>query len=264
VSNLARTALRALEEATRDSDQGFFLMIEGSRIDHAGHGNDPAAQVHEVLAYDRAFSSVIEFLENSDVEGVVISTSDHETGGLSVARQIHESYPHYLWYPQVLANASHSSEFLARRLRAYTGSSDSFEEFIRTELVQNGLGIFDATDAEIELIVNTPNLSVYYFANMISLRAQIGWSTHGHSAVDVNLYGSKGTGELRGNHENTDVGKFLREYLSVDVNAVTEELISRANSEAGLYSWSDKIPNQDEIESTSNHYQARIQIPLPS
>jgi len=87
LDEMSRTALRALEEATRDSDQGFFLMIEGSRIDHAGHGNDPAAQVHEVLAYDRAFSSVIEFLENSDVEGIVISTSDHETGGLSVARR---------------------------------------------------------------------------------------------------------------------------------------------------------------------------------
>lgn len=147
-------------------------------------------------------------------------------------------------------------------MRAYKGSSSSLEEFIRTELVQNGLGIFDATDAEIGLIVNTPNLSVYYFADMISRRARVGWSTHGHSAVDVNLYGSKGSDELRGTHENTDVGKFLREYLSVDVDAITEELISRSNSEAGLYSWNDEIPNQDEMESTSNHYQDRIQIPL--
>ena len=63
-------------------------MIEGSRIDHAGHGNDPAAQVNEVLAYDAAFASVIEFLERSDDEGVLVATSDHETGGLSVAKRM--------------------------------------------------------------------------------------------------------------------------------------------------------------------------------
>ncbi|KAK5000920.1 hypothetical protein LTR28_012954, partial [Elasticomyces elasticus] len=54
LEEMAKTALKALSEATRDSEKGFFLMIEGSRIDHAGHSNDPAAQVHEVLAYDRA------------------------------------------------------------------------------------------------------------------------------------------------------------------------------------------------------------------
>lgn len=87
LDEMARTALTALELATKDSDKGFFLMIEGSRIDHAGHGNDPAAQVHEVLAYDKAFSSVLDFIKRSDVETVVVCTSDHETGGLSVARR---------------------------------------------------------------------------------------------------------------------------------------------------------------------------------
>jgi alkaline phosphatase len=87
LDEMTRTALKALGEATQDSDKGFFLMIEGSRIDHAGHANDPAAQVHEVLAYDRAMASVVEFLESSDVEGVFVATSDHETGGLAIARR---------------------------------------------------------------------------------------------------------------------------------------------------------------------------------
>jgi alkaline phosphatase len=87
LDEMARTALNALELATQNSDKGFFLMIEGSRIDHAGHGNDPAAQVNEVLAYDKAFASVIEFLDKSTTEGVLVATSDHETGGLAVARR---------------------------------------------------------------------------------------------------------------------------------------------------------------------------------
>jgi alkaline phosphatase len=87
LDEMAQTAIRALDEATKDSDKGFFLMIEGSRIDHAGHGNDPAAQVHEVLAYDKAFSTVVKYLDESETDGVVVSTSDHETGGLAVARR---------------------------------------------------------------------------------------------------------------------------------------------------------------------------------
>jgi alkaline phosphatase len=89
---MAQTALKALSQATRESDKGFFLMIEGSRIDHAGHHNDPAAQVHEVLAYDKTFASVIEFLEKDDTPGVMVSTSDHETGGLATARRTSHVY----------------------------------------------------------------------------------------------------------------------------------------------------------------------------
>ena len=84
---MAKTAVTALEKATRDSEHGFFLMVEGSRIDHAGHSNDPAAQVREVLAYDRTFREMVEWVEKSDVQGVVVSTSDHETGGLAAARR---------------------------------------------------------------------------------------------------------------------------------------------------------------------------------
>ena len=87
LDEMAQTALNALREATRDSDKGYFLMIEGSRIDHAGHGNDPVAQVHEVLAYDKAFASVLDFLEEDDTEGILVGTSDHETGGLATARR---------------------------------------------------------------------------------------------------------------------------------------------------------------------------------
>lgn len=87
LDEMAAVAMKALSDATRDSDKGFFLMIEGSRIDHAGHHNDPAAQVHEVLAYDKTFAKVLEFLERDPTEAVMVSTSDHETGGLAAARR---------------------------------------------------------------------------------------------------------------------------------------------------------------------------------
>lgn len=114
LSEMAATALRALGKATADSDKGFFLMIEGSRIDHAGHINDPAAQVREVLEYDKTFQLVLDFLEQGDTEGIVVSTSDHETGGLATALR---EYSHVHPIPPRLP------DFLTLPLQKNLGSS---------------------------------------------------------------------------------------------------------------------------------------------
>lgn len=228
---MAEAAIRSLEIATADSDKGFFLMIEGSRIDHAGHNNDPAAQVHEVLEYDRTFKAVLDFIERSDTQTVVVSTSDHETGGLATAIQAPGELPVYDWYPQVLERVTASCELLAFKLQQHVASNTWGEEarlkkWINANLVVPGLGFEDATDKELTTLAREPEKAKETLTDMLSLRAHIGWSTHGHTAVDVNIYSSGGGGAeaLRGNVENTDVGKFLREYLDVDVEAVTKEL----------------------------------------
>ncbi|KGO71895.1 NADH dehydrogenase [ubiquinone] 1 alpha subcomplex assembly factor 3 [Penicillium italicum] len=246
LEEMTRTALKALSKATEDSEQGFFVMIEGSRIDHAGHGNDPAAQVHEVLAYDKAFAAALEFLENDSTPGVIVSTSDHETGGLSAARQLHQTYPEYLWLPSVLEKASHSAEYLAAQLKEYLSgpgkdAKDSDKQSWVRQSLKDGLAIDDATDHEVDaLLYPAPNISPsYVFADMISRRAQVGWSTHGHSAVDVNIYASstKDAWPLVGNNENTDVGAFLADYLDLDVDNVTKLLQDTKSGTLQSYDW---------------------------
>ncbi|RDA86229.1 hypothetical protein CP532_5085 [Ophiocordyceps camponoti-leonardi (nom. inval.)] len=248
LSEMAQTALRILEKATADSDKGFFLMIEGSRIDHAGHINDPAAQVREVLEYDKTFGIAQAFLDNSKADGVLVGTSDHETGGLSLALQEPGHLPVYNWFPHVLANASRSSEQLAADLQRHIASStlsrDDLKAWINSELVLAGLGIADADDEELSLLADNPDASVTIFAAIISLRAHVGWSTHGHSAVDVNIYASPGsdTDPLRGNVENTDVGRFLSDYLDVDVDAVTRELRRKTKARPREQAGAHKAP----------------------
>ncbi len=254
LSEMATTALTALGEATKDSDEGFFLMIEGSRIDHAGHFNDPAAQVREVLEYDRTFKIVLDFLKKSDIEGVLVATSDHETGGLATAWRtsplLHSTVisfleallipppeapnelPVYNWNPVVLARSNASTEYCSFLLRQHIaalvpGSSDEpLVDWIDRELVIGRLGITDARDFELDTLAKNPESATLIFSRMVSMRARIGWSTHGHSAVDVNIYssGGKAAEKIRGNVENTDIGKFLSEYLDVDVEEITKEL----------------------------------------
>lgn len=238
LKEMATTALRALERATEHSDRGFFVMIEGSRIDHAGHINDPAAQVHEVLAYDAAFAAVLDFINATDTETVLVATSDHETGGLATALQRPgEGDPTYDWYPAVLDRATASCEHLAAKLKtrvAETGkAAPGLRRYIKEELVVAGLGVpaGEVADADLDRLVAAAAVddierAKYIFTEIISHRARIGWSTHGHSAVDVNIYssGGPGTHAIRGNVENTEVGDFLRRYLDVDVDAITAEL----------------------------------------
>ncbi|PVI05309.1 alkaline phosphatase-like protein [Periconia macrospinosa] len=225
---MAEVALKALSEATKDSDKGFFLMIEGSRIDHAGHHNDPAAQVHEVLAYDKAMTSVLSFLEKDSTQGLMVSTSDHETGGLATARQLHATYPEYVWYPGPLANASHSAERLHQEYNKYllNNPSETDTTSFLESAIEKGLGIHDYKKEDVQALIDSPEIALYTFADLVSRRSQTGWSTHGHSAADVNIYSSdpKQAAPLVGNHENTEVGAFLRDYLEVDVEAVTKEL----------------------------------------
>lgn len=99
-------------------------------------------------------------------------------------------------------------------------------QWIDTELVRPRLGITDALEAELRALASNPEAAITIFSRMVSVRARVGWSTHGHSAVDVNIYSSGGRGaeKIRGNVENTEVGQFLSQYLDVDVDEITEEL----------------------------------------
>ncbi|HOT91809.1 MAG TPA: alkaline phosphatase [Anaerolineae bacterium] len=79
LSEMVTTALTLLENAPN----GFFLMVEGGRIDHAAHANDIARTVFEVLEFDRAVTIAYTWaLSHTDT--LIIVTADHETGGLSI------------------------------------------------------------------------------------------------------------------------------------------------------------------------------------
>ncbi|CCE65493.1 hypothetical protein TPHA_0L01380 [Tetrapisispora phaffii CBS 4417] len=243
IKEQAMVAINALHEGTKDSEEGFFLMIEGSRIDHAGHNNDPAAQVREVLAFDEAFKAIIDYADSSDVDTIILSTSDHETGGLVAARQNEKDMIEYLWYPEILDNAKHSGEYLAQKISTFYKSNSlnsdkddvnkSKSNFIKHEILEKELNIKDYTKEDIAELLSYGNdfMSIHYKLNdMVSMRAHVGWSTHGHSAVDVNIYAYSNNRQLwhdildhlQGNHENIEIGTYMAKIMNLDLEKVTD------------------------------------------
>lgn len=163
----------------------------------------------------------------------------------------------YNWHPSVLAKANASAQYLAHKLHEHLRSisenpaaQTKLGDWINTQLVIAGLGITDARDSEIEKLTSDPEHAIYTFSQMISQRARIGWSTHGHSAVDVNIYSSGGPAaeDIHGNVENTDIGKFLRNYLDVDVDSITEELKAKMDWKQKMAMSSDDLMAQMDSE----------------
>ena len=74
-----KTAIQSLD----DAENGFFLMVEGSQIDFACHGNDSAWMVNEVVDFSQAIQIALDYAEEHE-NTLVVVTADHETGGLTM------------------------------------------------------------------------------------------------------------------------------------------------------------------------------------
>ena len=79
---LARTSMTAIN-ILKQNKKGFFLMIEGSKIDDGGHGNNIDVVVNEMIDFDQTIGKVLEFARN-DKRTLIVITGDHETGGLTL------------------------------------------------------------------------------------------------------------------------------------------------------------------------------------
>ena len=83
VATLAEFTAKGIE-MLQDHPKGFFMMVEGGAIDVAGHANDAAANLREVLAFDDAVKVALKFMEKHPDETLIVVTGDHETGGMTM------------------------------------------------------------------------------------------------------------------------------------------------------------------------------------
>ncbi|WP_074493104.1 alkaline phosphatase [Mucilaginibacter polytrichastri] len=81
--NYLPLALKKVTQAFKNAPNGFFMMIEGSQIDHGGHANNLKQIITENADFDRVVGDALRFADE-DGETLVIVTADHETGGLTL------------------------------------------------------------------------------------------------------------------------------------------------------------------------------------
>ncbi|EON95707.1 putative alkaline phosphatase protein [Phaeoacremonium minimum UCRPA7] len=218
---MVQTSLNALHRATSCKKKGFFLMIEASRIDHAGHASDPAAHLFDTLMYNEVMGFVREWID-AHPDTMMMSAADHECGGLTLRG----------YNPLPLGGATASTEVLARRFSEFSGTDAEKRAFLKSEILP-AYGLEDATDTEINTLLAASSLSTE-MGNLLASRAGVNWSTGGHTATDITLYGY-GAGDngraikadMAGNWDNTQLPGYIEAALGVKISDVTT--ILRAN-----------------------------------
>ena len=200
---MAAKALALLSPARK----GFFLMIEGSLVDHAAHANDPASHARELLEYDETVRQVLRFARQNG-RTLVISTADHETGGLGLGRRVGERSVYEL-HPEALVPVRSTTGEMGTRILA----GANVDSLIQAD---TGAPLSDSERAVLAPALASKTDVARAIGQIESLRASLDWTTGGHTAVEVNLYAfGPGSERFRGLHDNTEIAHLLAERIGV-------------------------------------------------
>ncbi|MFV8828213.1 alkaline phosphatase [Alkalihalobacterium sp. APHAB7] len=182
--------------------EGFFLMVEGSQIDWAGHAHDAAWAMKDIEAFEKAVEVVLDFAEK-DQHTLVVVGGDHDTGGMSVG-----GYGAYLSKADVLRDVKATGKYMAEQLNSKrSNAKEVLKKYANIELTkEEAKRIKKAEAEELGYVINT----------ITSERAYIGWTTKVHSGLDVPLYAYGPASDwFRGSIDNTDVPKLMAKAMNI-------------------------------------------------
>ena len=224
-----------------DNEKGFFMMAEGGRIDWAGHGNDAATNLRDVLALDEAVKVAVEFQERHPDETLVVVTGDHETGGMSMGF----AGTGYALYMDRLANQTMSvGKFEGKVAKMFDRNpATTFDDL--KPLITEAFGFrFEGDAKKVPMALSKEELADLEkaFAHdaefhkskveenakydgekryllggacrlVMSHKCGIGWSSGAHTAMPV-LTTAKGCGaeKFSGFIENTDIARIMKGF----------------------------------------------------
>jgi alkaline phosphatase len=222
-----------------DNENGFFMMIEGGKIDWACHANDAAASIQEVISLDKAVENAFSFYWKHPDETLIIVTADHETGGLALGNNAtkYDSYLGLLKYQK--SSVEELNKIVAQFRVNKSGDPDAdFDRMMK--IVENEIGLNSKlhntllSEDEIASLRKEFSHSVYgsgaeegtygdyeaFIDKAIKLLAQkagISWGTSAHTAVNVPIYAiGAGAEKFSGNLDNTDIPKLIGELMGIE------------------------------------------------
>ena len=191
--SLAEMTKKAIHLLSKNED-GFFLMVEGSKIDWSSHRNDPVGILSEVLAFDAAVKVAIEFAE-ADGETLVLICPDHGNGGISIGNSRSDLDYDKLSLQAImetLKKCTKTSEYLTDRITQLPKDSISFviekywgisPDIAEINMIYKVKELYNNCNGnqEIKEILND------LIAKVLQSRTYIGFTTHGHTGEDVFL-----------------------------------------------------------------------------
>ena len=240
--SLAEMTNKAIEVLNKDED-GFFLMVEGSKVDWAAHANNTVGIVSDILAFDEAVKAAIEFAK-TDGNTVVVVTTDHGNSGITIGSSYYneniESYDKatYENTTDLLKNATITEE---RFNEIASGKSNDEIKAIAKKYY----GI-DLNDEELAIVKGEQGEGRQVgIREVIARRVGIGYTTGGHTGEQIYLgvYAPSDVELLEGVVDNTEVNKYMQRVL------FGEEILSSYTKE--IYQDGEVILNKIEGTKTS-------------
>lgn len=215
-----------------DNEKGFFIMIEGGKIDWACHANDAAASVTNTVDFDASIKKAYEFYQQHPDETLIVSTGDHECGGLTIgfAGTKYDTYFNVLNLQKVSFQ-----KFTDEVVKNYSGDfenmkiliTDNFglkfdgdpkkdntvlapheQEQIKLAFNRSMEGGQEKSDnAETYLLYGGYDPLTVTLTHILNRKAGLGWTSYKHTGVPVgtNAIGV-GSETFNGYYDNTDIG----------------------------------------------------------
>jgi alkaline phosphatase len=203
---LAEMTARALEVLGKDG-KGYFLMVEGARVDHACHNNDAGAALGEMRELDAAIDVLLKERERRK-DLLVIVTADHETGGLSLSSPKGEQLDGEMLGR--LRTQRRSLEAVA----AAVGGGKATEEAAREAVPWLPEKAAALTDPAVDGRGLFLGRSRRPYADAASGGAGVVFATDGHTATPVPVVAAgPGAERFAGLRDNTEIGAALLQLL---------------------------------------------------
>lgn len=231
-----------------DNSKGFFMMVEGGKIDWACHANDAASSIYDTLAFNDSVKEALKFYDKHPDETLIVVTADHETGGLTLgfAGTGYSNFYDKLKAQKVsyvtLENKvteyakSHKTNAKFEDLMSYItknfglttakGKSLSLTDYELTKLknaFNKSMKLKNAKDAdafiesykeEEKLLYGTYDPLSVTVTHILNQKSGIAWTSYSHTGIPIPTF-AKGVGEesFNGYYDNTDIFKKLNSVI---------------------------------------------------
>ena len=197
----------------KSKKEGFFMMVEGGKIDYASHRDDAATMIHEVLDFNAAIEEAYEFYKKHKNETLIIVTADHETGGIVLGYT-----GQYKLDLKVLKSQKVSVDNLVVMLESLKKTTwGKVSEMVKENIGVEPRGNY-SNDEAVEMTHDLANRIAYDAIYDLNHKALISWASGNHSGTFVPLFAiGEGADRFNGVIDNTDIPLTIMEFLGVDI-----------------------------------------------